>query len=265
MPSHGSLWVKHPHHPGGATKISWQPPPVQFEVNLPPADLPLDQSLVLEQAVQQSVFKLQQYLIETLNTHIAAIQSAPYSFTKKQASEAHAPVVQAMPMGWVPSGSAVAPVTGAMILDPILRAIPALRTTQACCPADNCPLGATVKQRLDKVIIHLNDNHAWPREDIADWLDTLDVDLSFQQPETLGSGSKPNFEAFDNFLQKHGLSASSSFTSEAAKAMLNVHQDASGNWAVSVNKAALPGPLSESPGAATTDHPSTETGGGGDT
>lgn len=33
--------------------------------------------------------------------------------------------------------------------------------------------------RLDHAIVSLNDRHRWTREQIADWLDTLDVDLRF--------------------------------------------------------------------------------------
>ena len=33
------------------------------------------------------------------------------------------------------------------------------------------------------MIQHLNDDHKWSRERIADWLDTLDVDLTFRIPE----------------------------------------------------------------------------------
>ena len=32
------------------------------------------------------------------------------------------------------------------------------------------------------IIMHLNDQHKWPREEIADWLETLDVDLAFKVP-----------------------------------------------------------------------------------
>ncbi len=37
--------------------------------------------------------------------------------------------------------------------------------------------------QIANTIIHLNDDHRWTREQIADWLDTLDVDLRFQTPE----------------------------------------------------------------------------------
>jgi hypothetical protein len=33
---------------------------------------------------------------------------------------------------------------------------------------------------IRNIIINLNDVHKWTREQIADWLDSLDVDLTFQ-------------------------------------------------------------------------------------
>jgi hypothetical protein len=38
-------------------------------------------------------------------------------------------------------------------------------------------------------IIHLNDSHRWSREDIADWLDTLDVDLTIKRSEVINYGT----------------------------------------------------------------------------
>lgn len=35
---------------------------------------------------------------------------------------------------------------------------------------------------IQSIIIDLNDHHGWTREAIADWLDTLDVDLTFKSP-----------------------------------------------------------------------------------
>lgn len=40
---------------------------------------------------------------------------------------------------------------------------------------------------LESIIIHLNDTHQWAREQIADWLDTLDLDLTFPVPDTIPS------------------------------------------------------------------------------
>lgn len=37
--------------------------------------------------------------------------------------------------------------------------------------------------RIKDMIMHLNDGHRWTREQIADWLETLDVDLTFKSSE----------------------------------------------------------------------------------
>lgn len=45
-----------------------------------------------------------------------------------------------------------------------------------------CP-HCEVKVSLERVVIHLNDSVKWSRERVADWLDTLDLDLSFPVPD----------------------------------------------------------------------------------
>lgn len=69
--------------------------------------------------------------------------------------------------------------------------VPALKSYARPCPAvrdqihqatvppgERC--GCIDPMLLKHLIQHLNDTHEWPREQIADWLDTLDVDLTFQ-------------------------------------------------------------------------------------
>lgn len=53
--------------------------------------------------------------------------------------------------------------------------VPALANEQVACPACKHPL-----RTLARRIIHLNDQHKWTREQIADWLDTLDIDITLQ-------------------------------------------------------------------------------------
>jgi len=53
--------------------------------------------------------------------------------------------------------------------DGIARLIPAIKTTEAECPAQLC----TVYNYIWSVVQHINDTHRWNREAIADWLDTL--------------------------------------------------------------------------------------------
>lgn len=42
------------------------------------------------------------------------------------------------------------------------------------------PMEPTLEDGLFQVIISLNDQFRWSREEIADWLETLDVDLRFK-------------------------------------------------------------------------------------
>lgn len=54
--------------------------------------------------------------------------------------------------------------------------VPELELSVAVCPA--CVLAHP--QRLYVVIAHLNDQHKWTRERIADWLETLPLDLTLK-------------------------------------------------------------------------------------
>lgn len=62
-----------------------------------------------------------------------------------------------------------------------LRAIcPGIARNEARCPAcDANPYW----QLIDAVIVHLNDVHRWPRFAIADWLDSLAIDLTISPEE----------------------------------------------------------------------------------
>lgn len=69
------------------------------------------------------------------------------------------------------------------------RAVPGIGT-QVACPEDDCYLryvnsdGKDIRYTGSVLITvtHLNDIHKWTRERIADWLDTLDIDLTFRVP-----------------------------------------------------------------------------------
>lgn len=50
-------------------------------------------------------------------------------------------------------------------------------------PDQYCFSGSLNAIPVADLIIHLNDNHKWTREQIADWLETLDVDLRFPTPK----------------------------------------------------------------------------------
>lgn len=68
------------------------------------------------------------------------------------------------------------------------RCTPCALTTAVCTHGQDedhrrrCPEHTSVKQ----MIVHLNDQHRWSREvEIADWLESLDVDLSFPSEEEI--------------------------------------------------------------------------------
>lgn len=46
-----------------------------------------------------------------------------------------------------------------------------------------CPVCDDYHAPVQTAVIHMNDVHRWTREAIADWLDSLDVDLSFPVPD----------------------------------------------------------------------------------
>ena len=103
---------------------------------------------------------------------------------------APAPIFTTKPQGYYVSAMAVG-VTESLLQDDLdlakawvnhrtpgeeLREVlPELFTETAPCPAcDGSP------ETFYNMIQHLNDQHQWTREAIADWLDTLDVDLTFK-------------------------------------------------------------------------------------
>lgn len=69
---------------------------------------------------------------------------------------------------------------GAVLADDLARLLPGLDAPTHCPvtngQCDNPGAASTVRG----AVVHLNDNHRWTREQIADWLDTLDVDLAFK-------------------------------------------------------------------------------------
>jgi hypothetical protein len=59
--------------------------------------------------------------------------------------------------------------------DRLKDVVPGLNMYIRKCPQDHCYCWGP----LYKMIQHLNDSHELSREEIADWLETLDVDLTF--------------------------------------------------------------------------------------
>lgn len=76
--------------------------------------------------------------------------------------------------------------------------VPALGTGSAVCPGKGCERAKP--KPLDETIIHLNDHHHWSRESIADWLDTLDIDLTVQRKEPADANDRIRGAKFDQVI-----------------------------------------------------------------
>jgi hypothetical protein len=77
---------------------------------------------------------------------------------------------------------------GEAVVDALGKAIPGFSTMRQPCPRPtehtiHCDTFQDPDTLLQETIVHLNDHHRWSREQIADWLDTLDHDLRFKAPE----------------------------------------------------------------------------------
>ena len=78
------------------------------------------------------------------------------------------------------------PISGGGIMDKLKAAIPGLSETTLCpargenYPDDEGKCGQDIPQQVAGIITHLNDTHKWTREQIADWLETLDISLEFK-------------------------------------------------------------------------------------
>lgn len=77
-------------------------------------------------------------------------------------------------------------VDGHVVVNDLSRLLPGLRS-RVDCPLAEC----NGSWRVQKMIVHLNDNHLWTRGQIADWLESLDVDLSFPVDEP-SRGEEPS-------------------------------------------------------------------------
>lgn len=67
------------------------------------------------------------------------------------------------------------------VVDELATIFPELNTVEV-----NCPIcgGSDYSDTIGKVIVHLNDDaHNWTREQIADWLETLDVKLEVKEKQ----------------------------------------------------------------------------------
>ena len=66
----------------------------------------------------------------------------------------------------------------------IFTLFPYLENSLAECPEVHCPADASIAG----IVAHLNDNHRWTREEIADWLQSEEDKLGFEtvvEPESI--------------------------------------------------------------------------------
>lgn len=66
--------------------------------------------------------------------------------------------------------------------------------SQVACPRPleaGCVYESDWRNAVPNIVMHLNDDHGWTREQIADWLDSLDIDLTIDlhSPITEGAAS----------------------------------------------------------------------------
>lgn len=77
-------------------------------------------------------------------------------------------------------------VTATAGTNPVIKSlrdgIPGLAKARAACPCRKPACLYGIDTAVVTIVMHLNDAAKWSRERIADWLDTLDVDLRFQPP-----------------------------------------------------------------------------------
>jgi hypothetical protein len=104
------------------------------------------------------------YNVDANGAFLEAANGTPYAppYVAAASHKAYAPAPYHQP----------AHTYGAGIVDELARILPNVRA-EVRHPVAKCP------DRLDRIIVSLNDTHRWTREQIADWLDTLDLDLRF--------------------------------------------------------------------------------------
>jgi len=71
------------------------------------------------------------------------------------------------------------PDTGSIVQKNLKKLFPALKEIVTCPVC--AKLDKDRSSTLDRMIIHLNDEHRWTREEVADWLESLDIDLEMKE------------------------------------------------------------------------------------
>jgi hypothetical protein len=114
--------------------------------------------------VPVTVYASEPYRVDASGAFLGTVNSAPY---------APPYVTGASHKTYAPAPSYTEPHNyGASLVDELARILPNVR-------AEVRHPVTSVTMRLDLTIVSLNDTYKWTREQIADWLDTLDLDLRF--------------------------------------------------------------------------------------
>jgi hypothetical protein len=81
------------------------------------------------------------------------------------------------PMGWTADGVIQKSVTtGDIVRSNLLKMFPGLKENARCPVCEKAPL-----QMVVDLVIHLNDTHKWTRMQVADWTESLDIDLTLKE------------------------------------------------------------------------------------
>jgi hypothetical protein len=88
------------------------------------------------------------------------------------------------PTDWTAEGFITKPpaATGSIVQRNLKKLFPGLIELVTCPICKNKDATIEPQQmQLDRAIIHLNDTHSWSREAVADWLESLDVDIAMKE------------------------------------------------------------------------------------
>lgn len=196
---------------GDNYKVYFQPPAVAMVV---PLDTPLHtkspQALVRRLArdmARQYESMLEHHLAQMMLKIGVVPAHSPYALAPHQAEMLHYSKLDAektmklmAQLGLPVTGEASIPpvvVDEALGFDPaqpppakgvveeLAEVIPGFKGMKQTCPVKDCdrPAMKMAGSLLYHVIMHLNDDHEWTREAIADWLETTNHDLQFKAPE----------------------------------------------------------------------------------
>ena len=85
----------------------------------------------------------------------------------------------------------------------IIERCPGIADYRTGCPVDGCDDAHSMTYVIVSLVPHLNDNHKWTREEIADWIDSLPIDTTIISKEEVESRRmEKSRQAFRSDLQR---------------------------------------------------------------